>query len=164
MKIEVWQGDITELAVDAIVNAAKQTLLGGGGVDGMIHRVAGPGLAEECRQLPLVRPGVRCPTGEVRATAGHHLPAPTIDEVQALMRTHLQAHYGFYGDYLGVRTARKHIGWYVQDLAGAQAFRAQMNQLEDCTEQLAAVAAFFESQRAHGERLQYLPSKPRQAA
>lgn len=95
---------------------------------------------------------------------GHHLPAPTIDEVQALMRTHLQAHYGFYGDYLGVRTARKHIGWYVQDLAGAQVFRAQMNQLEDCTEQLAAVAAFFESQRAHGERLQYLPSKPRQAA
>ncbi|MGV8960989.1 MAG: O-acetyl-ADP-ribose deacetylase [Stenotrophomonas sp.] len=75
MKIEIWQGDITELAVDAIVNAANETLLGGGGVDGMIHRVAGPGLAEECRQLPLVRPGVRCPTGEVRATAGHHLPA-----------------------------------------------------------------------------------------
>ncbi|WP_305806161.1 O-acetyl-ADP-ribose deacetylase [Stenotrophomonas sp. YIM B06876] len=75
MKIEVWQGDITELAVDAIVNAANETLLGGGGVDGVIHRAAGPGLLEECRRLPLLRPGVRCPIGEVRATGGHHLPA-----------------------------------------------------------------------------------------
>lgn len=75
MKIEVWQGDITGLAVDAIVNAANESLLGGGGVDGAIHRAAGPELLRECRQLPELRPGVRCPTGEVRATAGHRLPA-----------------------------------------------------------------------------------------
>ncbi|KAG0739921.1 hypothetical protein G6F24_017188 [Rhizopus arrhizus] len=75
MKIEVWQGDITTLAVDAIVNAANETLLGGGGVDGAIHRAAGPALLAECEQLPELRPGVRCPTGEVRATGAYALPA-----------------------------------------------------------------------------------------
>jgi O-acetyl-ADP-ribose deacetylase (regulator of RNase III) len=75
MKIEVWQGDITTLAVDAIVNAANESLLGGGGVDGAIHRAAGPQLLAECEAMPQIRPGVRCPTGEVRATAGHDLPA-----------------------------------------------------------------------------------------
>lgn len=75
MTIEIYQGDITELAVDAIVNAANETLLGGGGVDGAIHRAAGPGLLAECSALPQVRPGVRCPTGEARITAGHRLPA-----------------------------------------------------------------------------------------
>lgn len=75
MKIEVWQGDITTLAVDAIVNAANETLLGGGGVDCAIHRAAGPALLAECEQLPELRPGVRCPTGEVRATDAHALPA-----------------------------------------------------------------------------------------
>ncbi len=75
MTIEIWQGDITALAVDAIVNAANESLLGGGGVDGAIHRAAGPGLLAECGRLPELRPGVRCPTGEVRATAGHALPA-----------------------------------------------------------------------------------------
>jgi len=75
MTIEIWQGDITTLAVDAIVNAANESLLGGGGVDGAIHAAAGPGLLDECRRLPELRPGVRCPTGEVRATAGHALPA-----------------------------------------------------------------------------------------
>ncbi|WP_315388916.1 O-acetyl-ADP-ribose deacetylase [uncultured Stenotrophomonas sp.] len=75
MKIEVWQGDITTLAVDAIVNAANESLLGGGGVDGAIHRAAGPQLLAECAALPEIRPGMRCPTGEVRATAGYNLPA-----------------------------------------------------------------------------------------
>ena len=75
MRIEVWQGDITTLAVDAIVNAANESLLGGGGVDGAIHRAAGPQLLAECAALPELRPGVRCPTGEVRATAGYQLPA-----------------------------------------------------------------------------------------
>src|SRR5690606_26529010 len=75
MRIEVVEGDITALAVDAIVNAANQSLLGGGGVDGAIHRAAGPWLLDECRALPEVAPGVRCPTGEARITGGHRLPA-----------------------------------------------------------------------------------------
>ncbi len=76
--LRALQADITTLAVDAIVNAANETLLGGGGVDGAIHRAAGPGLLAECRELPQLRPGVRCPTGEARITAGHRLKAPWI--------------------------------------------------------------------------------------
>lgn len=74
-RIEIQRADITKLAVDAIVNAANERMLGGGGVDGAIHRAAGPGLLEECRRTPEVRPGVRCPTGEARLTGGHQLPA-----------------------------------------------------------------------------------------
>ena len=75
MLISVIAADITTLAVDAIVNAANETLLGGGGVDGAIHRAAGPALLEACRALPPVAPGVRCPTGEARITPGFGLPA-----------------------------------------------------------------------------------------
>jgi O-acetyl-ADP-ribose deacetylase (regulator of RNase III) len=75
MRIEVVEGDITALPVDAIVNAANHALLGGGGVDGAIHRAAGPRLYEACRALPEVSPGVRCPTGEARITAGYDLRA-----------------------------------------------------------------------------------------
>ena len=95
---------------------------------------------------------------------GRLLPAPAIEEVRRLMAQHLRAHYAFYGDYLGVRTARKHIGWYVQDLMGGEQFRQQMNRLEDCSAQLAAVDLFFDSQREFGERLQYVPVSQKLAA
>src|SRR5687767_15561127 len=75
MPIALVRDDLTALDVDAIVNAANETLLGGGGVDGAIHRAAGPGLLAECRAVPQVRPGVRCPTGEARITRGHALAA-----------------------------------------------------------------------------------------
>jgi tRNA-dihydrouridine synthase B len=86
---------------------------------------------------------------------GQYLPAPLIVEVRALMSEHLQAHYAFYGEYMGLRTARKHIGWYVRDLPGGEEFRQRMNRLESYEEQLAAVDGFFELQAAGGERLQY---------
>src|SRR4051812_27400907 len=73
--IKVVQADITTLSVDAVVNAANERMLGGGGVDGAIHRAAGPKLLEACRAVPEVSPGVRCPTGEARITPGFDLPA-----------------------------------------------------------------------------------------
>ena len=75
MPTEVIEADITTLAFDAIVNAANETLMGGGGVDGAIHRAAGQELLAACRAIPEVRPGVRCPTGEARITPGFGLPA-----------------------------------------------------------------------------------------
>ncbi len=73
--IEIVRDDITRLDVDAIVNAANERMLGGGGVDGAIHQAAGGQLYKACLAVPEVRPGVRCPTGQSRITHGFNLPA-----------------------------------------------------------------------------------------
>jgi O-acetyl-ADP-ribose deacetylase (regulator of RNase III) len=74
-RVSVLEADITAIEVDAIVNAANEGMLGGGGVDGAIHRAAGPELRHACSEIPVVRPGIRCPTGEARITPGFRLPA-----------------------------------------------------------------------------------------
>ena len=74
-RLRVVEADITTLEVDAIVNAANEAMLGGGGVDGAIHRAAGPRLKAACLEVPEARPGVRCPTGESRIMPGFDLSA-----------------------------------------------------------------------------------------
>jgi tRNA-dihydrouridine synthase B len=84
---------------------------------------------------------------------GTHLAPPLVAEVRRLMLEHLQQHYALYGDYSGVRTARKHIGWYVRALPGGEAFRGAMNLIEDCGAQLRAVADFFDTLGAQMDRI-----------
>ena len=84
---------------------------------------------------------------------GTHLAPPLVAEVRHLLLDHLQDHYTLYGEYSGVRTARKHIGWYVKALPGGEDFRARMNLIEDCEAQSAAVAHFFDQLSEHMERL-----------
>jgi len=88
-------------------------------------------------------------------STGEMLPAPTVSEARQIMVEHLHDHYAFYGDFLGVRTARKHIIWYTKGLAGSAAFRMHMNTLDTIEEQLQAVNEFFEQQQAVRERLEY---------
>lgn len=84
---------------------------------------------------------------------GTHLAPPLVVEVQRLLLDHLQDHYSLYGEYSGVRTARKHIGWYVKTLPGGEAFRARMNLLEDPQHQWAAVDNFFTEMASHRDRM-----------
>jgi O-acetyl-ADP-ribose deacetylase (regulator of RNase III) len=78
MNIKTIEADITTLKVDAIVNAANERMLGGGGVDGAIHRAAGPGLYKACLALPEIEPGIRCRTGGVKFTPAFNLPCKYI--------------------------------------------------------------------------------------
>ncbi|WP_175882229.1 tRNA dihydrouridine synthase DusB [Burkholderia sp. BCC0044] len=87
---------------------------------------------------------------------GELLPPPRIDEIQHVMNEHLEDHYAFYGEFTGVRTARKHIGWYTRGLSGANGFRHRMNTLDSTAEQLAAVNAFFDAQKALSDHLVYV--------
>lgn len=89
MEIRVERGNLVEAQVDAIVNAANPAMLGGGGVDGAIHRAAGPGLLLACRRVPGDARGVRCPTGQARITGGFELPARhVIHTVGPIYRQH----------------------------------------------------------------------------
>ncbi|KIG02198.1 tRNA dihydrouridine synthase DusB [Caballeronia concitans] len=87
---------------------------------------------------------------------GERMPAPRIDEIQQVMNEHLEDHYAFYGEFTGVRTARKHIGWYTRGLSGAGTFRHRMNTLDTTKEQLLAVNEFFDAQKALSDRLIYV--------
>ena len=86
---------------------------------------------------------------------GRHLAPPLVADVKRLLLDHLLDHYQLYGEYSGVRTARKHIGWYVRTLPGGEAFRGRMNALEDCRAQLEAVNEFFDGL---GERMDRIPA------
>ena len=93
-------------------------------------------------------------------THGTLLAPPLVAEVQRLLLHHLQDHYSLYGSYIGVRSARKHIGWYTHGLPEAQAFRRTLNGIEDCDRQLATVADYFEQLGQHSDRLHYTKSEP----
>jgi tRNA-dihydrouridine synthase B len=86
---------------------------------------------------------------------GEHLPAPEVEEIHRVLIAHLEELYEFYGEYSGVRIARKHISWYTKGLAGSAAFRHAMNQLQTRAEQLATVNDFFAELSERGRRLQY---------
>ena len=87
---------------------------------------------------------------------GNHLPPPQVAEIAAIMHDHLLEHYTFYGEYIGLRSARKHIGWYCKGLRGSHLFRARMNTIESCQEQLHAVAEYFDELHQVSERIEYL--------
>jgi len=84
---------------------------------------------------------------------GQRLAPPLVAEVKNLVLAHLQDHYALYGEFLGVRTARKHIGWYVKPLPGGNDFRARVNLMEDSAQQARAVADFFDHLNQRMDRL-----------
>ncbi len=95
---------------------------------------------------------------------GGHLPPPTVAEARALIEGHLHDHYDFYGEALGVRIARKHLGWYTAGLPGDRALRDVVNAAETARVQLAALDAFFDRQATLGERLAYRMETPAAAS
>jgi len=86
---------------------------------------------------------------------GVHVPPPRVTEVHELLLAHLEDHYRFYGDAVGVRTARKHIIWYTRPLEGGERFCGHMNAIDDCAGQARAVDAFFRAHAERHERLRY---------
>lgn len=90
---------------------------------------------------------------------GQLLPAPEVAEIHAVLIAHLHDLYAFYGEYTGLRMARKHISWYTKGLVGSSSFRHAMNQLPTVEEQLAAVERFFSELGAHAARLAYYPEE-----
>jgi len=88
--------------------------------------------------------------------AGEILPTPEIAEIQTIMNEHLLDHYAFYGEYTGLRTARKHIGWYCKGLRNSHHFRQKMNTADDCKTQLQMINDFFDEMKSHSDRLLFL--------
>lgn len=84
---------------------------------------------------------------------GEMLAQPMVGEVKQMMLAHLQDHYSLYGEYAGVRSARKHVGWYVKNLPDAKAFRDRLNTLDDCAAQLDAVADYFDALNGRLDRI-----------
>jgi tRNA-dihydrouridine synthase B len=89
---------------------------------------------------------------------GQHLAPPTVEDIRNVILEHLDDHYSLYGEETGVRTARKHLGWYSGGLAGGEAFRHEVNRLDTAATQIAAVNRFFDGHAARGERLAYSPA------
>jgi tRNA-dihydrouridine synthase B len=87
---------------------------------------------------------------------GERLPIPEINEIQSIMNAHLVDHYEFYGEHIGLRTARKHIGWYCKGLRNSHAFRQRMNTADDCKTQLQMVNDYFDEMKSHSDRLIFL--------
>ena len=98
------------------------------------------------------RPWIFREVGHFLAT-GRHLAPPLVAEVRAWLLEHLQDHYALYGEYTGVRSARKHIAWYVRTLPGGAEFRSRMNSIEDGEQQLAAVGSFFDELAGQIDRM-----------
>jgi tRNA-dihydrouridine synthase B len=90
--------------------------------------------------------------------SGRNLAPPTVEEIRDVILEHLDDHYSLYGEEAGVRTARKHLGWYSGGLAGGEAFRHEVNRLDTAAAQIAPVNRFFDGHAACGERLAYPPA------
>jgi tRNA-dihydrouridine synthase B len=95
---------------------------------------------------------------------GEELPAPTVAEARALIIEHLDDHYAFHGEDVGVRTARKHLGWYTDSLAGGALFRSEVNVAQTSADQVAIVERYFDRLAAESERLVYETKHSQSAA